>query len=48
MAAVVRPVAQIRAMYPADLEAVSALEDASYEFPWSLGIFSDCLKAGHP
>jgi ribosomal-protein-alanine N-acetyltransferase len=48
MAAVVRPVAQVRAMYVADLEAVSALENVSYEFPWSLGIFSDCLKAGHP
>ncbi len=31
-----------------DLDAVSALENVSYDFPWSLGIFSDCLKAGHP
>jgi ribosomal-protein-alanine N-acetyltransferase len=48
MAAVVRPVAQVRAMRPEDLAAVSAMENASYEFPWSLGIFGDCLKAGHP
>jgi ribosomal-protein-alanine N-acetyltransferase len=31
-----------------DLPAVSALEAASYDFPWSPGIFNDCLKAGHP
>jgi len=31
-----------------DVPAVSALENASYEFPWTLGIFADCLKAGHP
>jgi ribosomal-protein-alanine N-acetyltransferase len=24
------------------------LENVSYEFPWSAGIFSDCVKAGHP
>ena len=23
------------------------MEVASYEFPWSAGIFGDCLKAGH-
>lgn len=31
-----------------DLDAVAALESASYEFPWSPAIFGDCLKAGHP
>lgn len=31
-----------------DLPAVGAMETASYEFPWSQGIFSDCLKSGHP
>ncbi len=30
-----------------DLPAVGALERASYEFPWSEGVFADCLKAGH-
>ena len=48
MVAVARPRIEIRAMRREDLEAVSALENASYEFPWSLGIFSDCLKASHP
>lgn len=31
-----------------DLPGVAALEAASYEFPWTQGIFGDCLKAGHP
>jgi ribosomal-protein-alanine N-acetyltransferase len=31
-----------------DLAAVSALENVSYEYPWSIGIFNDCLKASHP
>jgi ribosomal-protein-alanine N-acetyltransferase len=49
MAAVVRPAGtQVRAMRSEDLDAVSAIETASYEFPWSMGIFGDCLKAGHP
>lgn len=34
-------------MCPGDVAAVSAMEAASYEFPWSAGIFSDCLRAGH-
>jgi ribosomal-protein-alanine N-acetyltransferase len=38
---------RIRAMCPGDLAAVSAMETASYEFPWSAGIFADCLKVGH-
>ncbi|WP_460878521.1 ribosomal protein S18-alanine N-acetyltransferase [Rhodanobacter koreensis] len=48
MAAVVRPVAQVRAMRIDDLDVVSAMEAASYDYPWSHGIFNDCLKAGHP
>ena len=48
MVAVARPHAEIRAMRREDLPAVAAMEAASYDFPWSQGIFSDCLKAGHP
>lgn len=47
MAAVVKPQIRVRAMCPGDLAIVSAMEVASYEFPWSAGIFGDCLKAGH-
>lgn len=35
---------QIRQMIEADLEAVTAIERQAYEFPWSRGIFVDCLR----
>ncbi|HWX66164.1 MAG TPA: ribosomal protein S18-alanine N-acetyltransferase [Rhodanobacter sp.] len=48
MVAVIKPVIQVRGMRIEDLAAVSAMENISYDFPWSAGIFSDCVKAGHP
>lgn len=48
MVAVARPSSEMRMMRREDLPAVSALENASYEFPWTQGIFADCLRAGHP
>jgi ribosomal-protein-alanine N-acetyltransferase len=48
MVAVIKPVIQVRAMHMEDLPTVSALEHLSYEFPWAAGIFTDCVKAGHP
>lgn len=48
MAAVVKPVIQVRAMRSEDLSRVGELENASYDFPWSQGVFADCLRAGHP
>lgn len=48
VAAAARPHSQVRALREQDLDAVLALEVDSYEFPWSRGIFADCLKAGHP
>ncbi|HEY8586490.1 MAG TPA: ribosomal protein S18-alanine N-acetyltransferase [Rhodanobacter sp.] len=48
MVAVIKPSIQVRGMRTDDLPTVSELENASYEFPWSAGIFSDCLKTGHP
>ena len=47
MSAAVRPQISIRAMRPADLQAVADVEVASYRFPWTLGIFRDCLLAGY-
>jgi ribosomal-protein-alanine N-acetyltransferase len=47
MVAVAQPAAQVRVMRAEDLAVVSALEQLSYEFPWSAGIFGDCLRAGH-
>jgi [ribosomal protein S18]-alanine N-acetyltransferase len=47
MSAAVRPHVLIRAMQSADLKAVAAVEKAAYVYPWSLGIFRDCMLAGY-
>jgi [ribosomal protein S18]-alanine N-acetyltransferase len=36
-----------RTMMPADLPQVTDIERRSYEFPWSHGVFRDCLLAGY-
>lgn len=47
MAAVVSPCVAVRAMLRRDLDAVSAIEQASYPYPWTRGIFQDCLRVGY-
>jgi ribosomal-protein-alanine N-acetyltransferase len=37
----------IRSMRSADIAEVVAIERASYQFPWSEGIFRDCLRVGY-
>jgi ribosomal-protein-alanine N-acetyltransferase len=37
----------IRAMRDGDVPDVVAIERASYQFPWSEGIFRDCLRVGY-
>ena len=37
----------IRPMLETDLDAVIAIEEASYTFPWTRGIFYDCLHVGY-
>jgi ribosomal-protein-alanine N-acetyltransferase len=37
----------IRAMRHVDVDAVAAIESDTYDFPWSPGIFRDCLLAGY-
>lgn len=39
--------AAVRPMREHDLAAIAAIEARSYEFPWSQGIFADCLRAGY-
>ena len=36
-----------RTMTSADLPQVTDIERRSYEFPWSHGVFRDCLLAGY-
>jgi ribosomal-protein-alanine N-acetyltransferase len=38
---------RFRAMLPADIPAVGVVERASYPFPWTDGIFRDCLRVGY-
>lgn len=37
----------IREMRQTDLAIVAGIERSAYEFPWSPGIFRDCLLAGY-
>jgi len=41
------PEITIRPMAEADVASVVAIELVSYRFPWSEGIFRDCLKVGY-
>ncbi len=41
------PPVTIREMNHDDLSMVSDIERRSYEFPWSHGVFRDCLIAGY-
>ena len=41
------PEIAIRHMAEDDIAAVVALERAAYRFPWSEGIFRDCLRVGY-
>ncbi len=41
------PPTTIRDMQHGDLKMVSDIERRSYEFPWSHGVFRDCLLAGY-
>ena len=47
MIAAVRPLTEIRSMCPSDLTVVTEIESDSYNFPWSYGVFRDCLLAGY-
>lgn len=42
-----RGAAALRPMREGDVEAVHAVERRAYEFPWTAGIFRDCLRAGY-
>jgi ribosomal-protein-alanine N-acetyltransferase len=41
------PALTIRPMRGLDVADVVAIERASYQFPWSEGIFRDCLRVGY-
>jgi len=41
------PYPEFRAMRVEDLDQVASIEIAAYEYPWTHGIFRDCLRAGY-
>ncbi len=41
------PAAEIRPMHELDVPVVVAVERSAYAFPWSEGIFRDCLRVGY-
>lgn len=42
-----REAAALRPMRDADVDAVHDVERRAYEFPWTAGIFRDCLRADY-
>lgn len=41
------PAPEIRPMHELDVPLVVTIERAAYQFPWSEGIFRDCLRVGY-
>ncbi len=37
----------IRQMNLDDLDCVVEIEEAAYPFPWTRGIFADCIQSGY-
>ncbi len=42
------PAPGLRSMRDSDLDAILAIEQRAYPFPWTRGIFRDCLLANYP
>jgi ribosomal-protein-alanine N-acetyltransferase len=38
----------LRPLREEDLDEIMVIEAQSYEFPWTRGIFMDCLRVGYP
>lgn len=47
MSARVRPELPVRPMTIADVPAVIGIEELAYPYPWTEGIFRDCLRSGY-
>jgi ribosomal-protein-alanine N-acetyltransferase len=47
VSAQLQPQWQILPLHPSQLAQVMLVEHRAYPFPWSEGIFRDCLKAGY-
>lgn len=38
---------RMRPLTVADLDTIIAIENRAYDFPWTIGIFRDCLRVGY-
>ena len=47
MNAAVKPLPRLRPLHERDLAALMQIESRAYPFPWTDGIFRDCLRAGY-
>ena len=48
MSAALEPIApRFRRMWPDDIPSVVEIERASYQFPWTPGVFRDCIRVGY-
>lgn len=47
MSACVEPVPTLRRMRPGDVARVMEIEQSAYPFPWTEGIFRDCMRVGY-
>lgn len=47
MSAELQAVCHVRRLVTADLPEVLAIERSAYDYPWSEGIFRDCLRVGY-
>lgn len=47
MNACLEPEPTLRRMRPGDVERVMQVECAAYAFPWTAGIFRDCMRVGY-
>jgi [ribosomal protein S18]-alanine N-acetyltransferase len=47
MSACLDPAPTLRRMLPGDVDQVMAVEEGAYPFPWTAGIFRDCMRVGY-
>ena len=47
LAAIDLPQVRLRAMQESDVATVVEIEQRVYPFPWTAGIFSDCIRVGY-
>lgn len=47
MSAILADQSRLRPVTPDDLDAIMEIEHRAYRFPWTAGIFRDCLRVGY-